>query len=572
VTALNQNQRIALVALATERGLVSPAAARHLLTNGLPEGETLAAWLLERCDADALREAISQELGIEHVDFTGKRVPYKPAADLVTAENIGVLRRYAALPLRHERSGQIVIATANPLDSDLTSYVSSRMPTGTRIALASARVIEARLIELGQPHRTEEEAEVGTETAIDPALPTQATVLSPAMQWIEATLTRAALEQASDIHLMWNLSGRLKLKMRIDGQLHEFPVPLNRAQEREAIAALLVRCPGVDSTNLREPVDGTFSFKVPSGARIDVRLGMLPQANGPTVALRLLDPRNVQGSLDTRGFDREHITEMRRVLDLPYGMLVVVGPTGSGKSTTLYTCLNEIDSAARNVHTVEDPVEYRLEAINQTSVRDGLGSRSITFARALRSILRLDPDVILVGEMRDEETAKTGLQAALSGHLLLSTLHANTAVQTYTRLVEMGMAPYLVSEAVTCSVSQRLLRTIHDCADIRPVSDVEKRLFARWGFPDVTEVPRAVGCDGCLGSGYRGRAAVLEVLTPSEQVRALVAERAGFAEIDRAARASGFRPMVADGLRLVAEGRTSIEEVLRTTFDNEGDQ
>jgi len=360
----------------------------------------------------------------------------------------------------------------------------------------------------------------------------------------------------------------LNLRMRIDGTFQRFPVPLGRNEQREALQALLAKCDGVDQTNTREPVDATFSF-VASGNRIDVRLGMLPQQNGPTVVLRLLDPRAISGSLDKWGLSEANATQLRRVLRSPQGMLVVTGPTGSGKSTTLYTCLGEIDAEARNVHTVEDPVEYRLAGINQTQVRDDIGERSLTFPRALRHILRLDPDVILVGEMRDEVTAKTGLHAALAGHLVLTTLHANTAAQTFTRLIEMQVPPFLVADAISSAVSQRLLRTVHDCARPREIGDRERELFSSFSVPAPESVVEPVGCDGCMHTGFRGRASVMEVLTPNEEIRELARSSAPLAQMQRAAIDHGFTPMLADGLRLVAEGRTTLTEVQRVVPDSE---
>jgi type II secretory ATPase GspE/PulE/Tfp pilus assembly ATPase PilB-like protein len=446
--------------------------------------------------------------------------------------------------------------------------VRSRYPDGVRMALASRSQITAKLVSLDAAGFDQMAVEVASaQDAAAGVLPTQAAINSRALEWIEATLERGAAEGASDIHFWWSLSKRLRLRMRIDGALRDFPVPLNINEQREAVGALLAKCPGVDSTNVREPIDGTFSFMA-SGSRVDVRLGMLPQSNGPTIVLRLLDPRNVAGSLDTRGFAPDHIATIRKILGQPYGMMVVVGPTGSGKSTTLYTCLAEIDANARVIHTVEDPVEYRLDNINQTPVRDDLGSRSITFQKALRSILRLDPDVILLGEMRDTETANVGLKASLTGHLVLTTLHANTAVQTFTRLVEMGVPPFLVADAVDCSVSQRLLRTVHDCFAWRDPSDEERQLLDRHGFSHVTKVPHAVGCDGCQQSGYRGRAAVLEVLSPNEEIRDLIRQQAPMNTLAKAAEAAGFRPLMADGLRLVSEGRTTMSEARRVVLDN----
>lgn len=568
---LNDSERIALVVLACVHGAVDPGDARQLLAAGLPPGTSFVQWLSTHANRDQVLEAVAHEIRLEYVDFQAPRNPFQLDDAVLAKVDIDVLKRHTALPLVNTDTGQVVVATANPLDVDLTDYLRAKLPDA-RMALASARAITAKLVFLeaeGMDARGALTADGDDDASgLRTDLPTQAQGRSAPLEWIDTTLERALVEDASDVHFTWDVKKRLHLKLRVDGMLRPLPVPLKKTEMREAIGALLAKCDGIDSTNLREPLDATFSFEA-AGRRIDVRLAMLPQINGPTIVLRLLDPQSVKGSLDRRGIFHEHVSALRHAVAQSQGMVIVTGPTGSGKSTTLYTLLGEVDATQRNVHTVEDPVEYRLDNINQTPIRHDLGERSITFARALRSILRLDPDVILVGEMRDLETAKVGLDAAITGHLVLSTLHANDAIQTFARLIEMDVPPYLVAEAISASVSQRLVRTLHSCAVPRPVSDGERAQLARYGFESLAQVHEPVGCDGCANSGYRGRTSVMEVLAPNRAIREAVSSRASVGELYETALRTGFRPMMADGMRLVAEGQTTVVEIQRVLVDTE---
>jgi type IV pilus assembly protein PilB len=303
---------------------------------------------------------------------------------------------------------------------------------------------------------------------------------------------------------------------------------------------------------------------------IDVRVSTLPQVWGPRLVLRLLDSHNLATPLDQMGFSPRTLHLMRTASTQSMGMIVASGPTGSGKSTTLYSMLREIDPITRNVMTVEDPVEYKLPNIGQTAIRVGLGDMSLTFPMALRAILRQDPDVILVGEMRDAETVKTAMDAAITGHLVLSTLHARSAVGVYTRLIEMGAPGYLVADAVTLSVAQRLVRKIHECRVLEPPTLAEVRQFTKMNLevPDLLAHP--VGCEGCANTGYRGRLAVSEALPTESEVRELLVTGQLGDRLLQAARNSGYTPLLEDGLRMAAEGMTTVQEV-RRVVELEGD-
>lgn len=497
------NERAVIATLAARHGLLDENEALEVLDRGIPGNQSVLQWLLARATVDKLLRAVADELGVTFVDFHATDVPYEIDQTLLERCDIRVLRSLSFIPLRVIGSEQIVIAAANPSNPTTRDYSRSRFPEGFTVALATKKDIDAKLVFFESMDR---------ETPVEDDLPAAATTAieepkSPAVRWVDQVLERAALEGVSDVHFFFDIAGRLKLRFRSDGMLRELPMPLTAREQGEVIPSLMARCSTVDSSNLRLPADGTFSFSA-AGRRLDVRMAMLPQNNGPTMVLRLLDPQNVQRSLESMGFDPEHLRVMREATAQSQGMVMVCGPTGSGKSTTLYSLLNEVDAEARHVMTVEDPVEYRLPYINQTQIKDGLGERSLTFAKALRSILRLDPDVILVGECRDDVTARIAMDAAITGHMVLSTVHANDAIQVFTRLIEMGVPPYLVAEAMSVAVSQRLIRRIHSCATSRPANEKERLDLARLGI-DIETVPVPVGCGGCNGTGYLGRIAVL---------------------------------------------------------------
>jgi type II secretory ATPase GspE/PulE/Tfp pilus assembly ATPase PilB-like protein len=271
----------------------------------------------------------------------------------------------------------------------------------------------------------------------------------------------------------------------------------------------------------------------------------------------------IRTRLDDMGFSTAHLGVLREVMQRSQGTVLAVGPTGSGKSTTLYALLREVNAGEKNVLTVENPVEYRLPMIGQTEVRPGLGTRSMTFPRALRTILRLDPDVILVGEIRDDETAEVAMQAAITGHLVLSTLHANSALAAFPRLVNMGLPAYLVAEAISVVISQRLLRRVHECARVEEPTPEEVASLTSLGLPVPESVAHPVGCGGCSGSGYRGRVAAVEVLEPSPELRSLIVAQAPIGQLIEVADRQGFVPIISDGLRHVTAGRSTVSEMTR---------
>ncbi|MBS0431933.1 MAG: type II secretion system ATPase GspE [Proteobacteria bacterium] len=383
---------------------------------------------------------------------------------------------------------------------------------------------------------------------------------APVIRLVNLLIQRAVEARASDIHIE-PFENRLKVRYRIDGVLHEVEAP-----PASSTAAVISRIKIMARMNIAErrlPQDGRIMLRI-QGKELDLRVSCIPTSFGESVVMRILDRGNVVLDFAALGFDTGTLPEFLRVLEQPHGILLVTGPTGSGKTTTLYTALSKINTPDRKIITVEDPVEYQLEGINQMQVKPQIG---LDFAGALRSIVRQDPDVIMIGEMRDLETCKIAIQSALTGHLVLSTLHTNSAAGGLTRLLDMGVEDYLLASTVNAIVAQRLVRRLDPATAeaYQPLPEMVREL----GLDKLTDrrplrlyrpKPSAEN-----PSGYRGRLAIIEQLTLSDPLRRLVMQRADAGDIERAARAEGMRTMYEDGLRKALEGQTTIEEVLRVT-------
>jgi general secretion pathway protein E len=367
---------------------------------------------------------------------------------------------------------------------------------------------------------------------------------APIIRMLNALLTQGVRDGASDIHIE-PYERSSAVRFRVDGTLREVVQP-NKALHAALISRLKIMAE-LDISEKRLPQDGRISLRLGTRA-IDVRVSTLPGAHGERAVLRLLDKTETRFSLEALGMSGEVLQGFDRLIRQPHGIVLVTGPTGSGKSTTLYASLARMDTATTNVLTVEDPIEYELPGIGQTQVNAKI---DLSFAKALRAILRQDPDVIMIGEIRDYETAQIAIQASLTGHLVLATLHTNDAPSAVTRLTDMGVEPFLLSSSLLGVLAQRLVRQL--CTACRR--------------QDAQGLWHAVGCPACGHTGYKGRTGVYELMTADEAVRALIHNRAAESELTTAALAGGLRPMREDGQRLVAEGVTSAEEVVRVTRD-----
>jgi type IV pilus assembly protein PilB len=381
---------------------------------------------------------------------------------------------------------------------------------------------------------------------------------APVIKLVNSIVAQAVEDGASDVHFE-NRGGDMRVRQRIDGVLQESTVIPKRM-----IAGVISRIKimgDLDISEKRLPQDGRVSLAV-AGRSVDIRVVTMPATHGEGAVMRLLDKDSALISLDALGMGEEARERFEWGIGLSYGAVLATGPTGSGKSTTLYAALNTINSPDRNIITIEDPVEYQLPGLNQIGVNP---KANLTFARGLRAILRADPDVIMVGEIRDAETARIAVESALTGHLLLSTLHTNDAPSAVTRLTEMGIEPFLTASAVACIVAQRLVRLLCPSCKRRTLLDAESLRGAGFNAHFDVEAYEPAGCSRCGGAGYRGRVGIYEVMTVSDEIRELTIRRASADEIGQVAIEQGMRPLRADGLEKVKQGVTSIAEVARVT-------
>jgi general secretion pathway protein E len=505
-------------------------------------------------------EALSRELALAIAE-----PPDYPEAPVIEGRLTNqFIRHWSVLPLVENEDG-LVVAMIDPLDRYVRQAVemASGRPVMPRIALPSD--FDAAYARLYEPQKNAQaqaaaHPEIGDEDLLEDVdrLRDLASEV-PVIRLVNQLITRAVESRASDIHIE-PLQNRLVVRYRIDGLLREFASP--PSQLRAAIISRVKIMAKLNIAERRLPQDGRIRLAV-QGREFDLRVSTMPTLHGESVVMRLLDRGSLAVDLPSLGFDETMLDPFLAVLHRPQGILLVTGPTGSGKTTTLYACLNRLNLPERKLFTVEDPIEYQLEGVNQIQVKPQIG---LTFAHVLRSILRQDPDIIMVGEMRDLETAQIAVQAALTGHLVLSTLHTNSAAATVTRLLDMGVEDYLVTSTVNGVLAQRLVRKL--CPHCREPYRVLPALASEIGLDtamDETLLYRAKGCEHCLGSGYFGRVAVLEFLPLTDALRMLVHERATAQKIQEAATEAGMISMYHDGLRKARQGVTSLDEVIRVT-------
>ena len=385
---------------------------------------------------------------------------------------------------------------------------------------------------------------------------------APVIRLVNQIIQKAADSRASDIHIE-PYENLLKIRCRIDGVLRDEPSPPRHLAP--AVISRLKILANLDIAERRLPQDGRINMRV-QGKELDIRVSTVPTMYGESLVMRLLQREDVTLDFDSLGFDAVSRQALQEALRMPHGMIIVTGPTGSGKTTTLYTALSSLNTETRKVITVEDPIEYNLEGINQIQVNPSIG---LNFANALRSIVRQDPDVIMVGEMRDLETAKICVQSALTGHLVLSTLHTNDAAGSVTRLLEMGIEDYLLNSTLNMVLAQRLVRRLCDaCKQAYQADEAVIREF-KLGPPDGSlTLYRAGGCETCGGTGFYGRIGIIEILKLSDDLRQLVLQQASAGELEKAARRNGMKTMFENGCQQVIAGLTTLDEIVRVTQDS----
>jgi general secretion pathway protein E/type IV pilus assembly protein PilB len=382
------------------------------------------------------------------------------------------------------------------------------------------------------------------------------------IRFVNQVLRDAIELRASDIHLE-PFEHEFHIRYRVDGVLQEIPVPAQIKRFQPAIVSRLKILSHLNIAEKRLPQDGRIKIRLDAN-EVDIRVSVIPMLHGEAVVLRLLRQNATLLGIGEIGLAPRELKSFRRVLGLPHGIILVTGPTGSGKTTTLYTALNEINDQVRKIITIEDPIEYQLKGINQIQVSEKAG---LTFARGLRSILRHDPDVILIGEIRDQETAQIAVQASLTGHLVFSTLHTNDAPGAVTRLVDMGVEPYLVASSLEAVLAQRLVRVLCPRCKQPDTSPTTQAIKEQIGIPADTTVFRPVGCRECRNTGYHGRQAIFEWMDIDNDLRQMVLKNCSSGEIAQVARRNGLRVLSEDGWRLVRAGITTPEEVMRVTKD-----
>ncbi len=479
--------------------------------------------------------------------------------------------RHRAMPVWREDQ-QIVVAMANPVDVLALDDIRALVGRQVKPVMAEAAQILNAIDRMGHSDsrvRETIQAAVGENRQYaeiaDAAIQPDNSAEAPIVQFIDLLLAKAVQENASDIHIEPS-SDDLRIRFRVDGVLHEAMAPPSSL--RAGIISRIKVMADIDIAERRLPQDGRLTARV-NGQEFDVRVATIPTVHGEAAVLRILQSTARGGGIGTIGFLPEQLERFRAAYERPWGAILVTGPTGSGKSTTLYATLEELRDPTRNIITIEDPVESRMDGIKQVQVNTKAG---MTFARALRSFLRADPDIMLVGEIRDGETATIAIEASLTGHLVLSTLHTNNSSAAPMRLVEMGVEPFLVASSVSAVLAQRLARRLCEkCREPREVRldqlGLDDRAYSLLS-PDLRdegafEGYRAVGCDSCSHTGYRGRFAVHEVLPMTEEISALVLAHARAEEVERVAVDSGMITLRSDGLRKVKMGLTTVEELFR---------
>jgi general secretion pathway protein E/type IV pilus assembly protein PilB len=397
-------------------------------------------------------------------------------------------------------------------------------------------------------------------TNLDEAAEDEASII----HFVNQVLKDAIELRASDIHLE-PFEDEFRIRYRIDGVLQDVPVPAQLKRFQPAIVSRVKILSHLNIAEKRLPQDGRIKIRV-DDAEVDIRVSVIPMLHGEAVVMRLLRQNSKLRGLSDLGMDKREVECFEHVLELPHGIILVTGPTGSGKTSTLYTALNEINDSVRKIITIEDPVEYQLKGVNQIQVNEKSG---LTFARGLRSILRHDPDVILIGEIRDAETAQIAVQSSLTGHLVFSTLHTNDAPGALTRLVDMGVEPYLVASSLEAVLAQRLVRVL--CIHCKQPDDsaTAHAFKAKLGIPENTMLYRSVGCRECRNTGFHGRHAIFEWMDTNPEIRQMILQNSSSDQLREAARRSGMRSLAEDGWRLVQMGITTVEEVLSVTTAKE---
>ena len=549
--------------IALEAGLVTPAQAEEVWESTATTGKSFADSLVDAGFAErgAILQAIADHLGSPYYAV----VPVDPGEALVKLLKPAQAHKYVVLPVADE-AGKLTLLAKDPFNSSVINELSFILQREIELGVADPAQVEAGVGRVyGEATSSSMEDLLGEFGEVDAAAVTDEDVTkqasqAPIIRFVDLVLQEGVKAKASDIHFE-PFEHEFRIRLRIDGSLYEMaPPPKNLA------SAVIARVKVLSSLNIAErrvPQDGRIKTTI-SGRQIDLRVSTLPTQFGESVVLRILDKSVVNLSLEALSMQDDIKEGIRGMVGRPNGIFIVTGPTGSGKTTTLYSALKEVNTEDVKILTAEDPVEYEVEGIMQVPINHQVG---LTFAAALRSFLRQDPDTIMVGEIRDIETAQIAVQASLTGHVVLSTLHTNDAPGAVTRLIDMGLEPFLISASLEGVLAQRLLRRI--CKTCRTPYEPDKDVVNMLDV-DALEIANkkfyyGKGCPDCSRSGYKGRQGLFELMTINDQLRALITQKAPTLVLKQKAVESGMRPLREDGLRCIFDGHTSIEEVLKYT-------
>ncbi|MHC5179570.1 MAG: GspE/PulE family protein [Planctomycetota bacterium] len=540
-------------------------------TNGGRIGQSLVR--LKVLSDDELTRNLAEYLNFDYISLADLSVLDKDVARRIP-ENIA--KRFGVLATE-ETDEYIIVAMSDPLDVIAVDTVSVKLKQPIKTVLAAENEIQRAIEYIYHGTDVEEQQlrdlvdlEISSddddllENALEMEISSAAEAEdAPVIRFVDLMLSQAIKSRASDIHVEPQ-ERTMNIRMRIDGMLTDMVPPARKMQA--AVIARIKILSEMDISDRRLPQDGRFKIKRGRGkSDIDVRVSSLPTIYGEKIVMRILDKGAVQHDLNMLGLEPKLLDEFKSTLAQPHGIIIVTGPTGSGKSTTLYSALNELRDPHKNISTVEDPVEYRLAGINQTQIKPSIG---LSFASCLRTLLRQDPDIVLIGEIRDKETMEIAIKASLTGHLVLSTFHTNDAPSALSRLVYMGLEPYLLGSSLNLILAQRLVRKI--CDNCKSPTDLPEAQIRKLGLtPEQLASAtfyQGTGCTECDGSGYRGRVPIFEFLVMDSDIREAIASGARETQIRQMARDKGYGGLLASGVSRILDGRTTAEEILRVTY------
>ncbi len=506
---------------------------------------------------DEVMQVIANQLGIDLVDFSNIELNFL----LLRRVPVAVLDKYGAIPIQ-EHPKDVVVAFIDPMDVDARTTIQRYLKKPIKPTIALSKDIKKHINQLKNREKANSLIEQMKKELSGATEDIEEDDESATMKFIQYIVSLSISKGASDIHIETE-EDVMQVRARIDGSLQELI-----ALEKELFGAIAARIKLLSNLNIsekRKPQDGRFSMEL-DGNHFDFRVSTLPIATGESIVIRILDKRNVMKKLEEVGISAKNLAKLEKALKSPNGIVLVTGPTGSGKSTTLYASLNKIKNVEEKIITVEDPVEYQMKLINQVNVNEAAG---LTFAAALRSILRQDPDIIMIGEIRDLETLEIAIKAALTGHLVISTLHTNDAVSAISRMVDMGADPFMVGAAVVAVEAQRLVKRICPYCKVkeRPKPALLEPIKHILGNKKYTFY-KGKGCDNCNQTGYKGRTLITEVFTIDEELSSSIAKNISVNDLEKQARQKGYEPMFMDGLIKALKGETTLEEVYRVAKVN----